>query len=431
VKQNISSENYNRVRAVNEAATGFVTGDGLLGWLWARGPQKVVNQLNKRIQKGSLRVHTPDGQLIEIGGHAPGPHGEVMLKNWRPVRRLVVGGHTAFATSYIEGDWDSPDMASLFEVFSLNRNVLSNTIRGAFMSRILNGIKHALRANTQDGSKKNIQFHYDLGNDFYQQWLDPSMTYSSAIFAEGDNSLESAQLRKYRRLLDMLDAKPGERILEIGSGWGGFAEIAARERGLHVTGVTLSQEQLAYAQNRIAAAGLSDQAEFHLTDYRDVDPSRHGGLFDHVVSIEMFEAVGEQYWQTYMDKVRDVLRPGGRVALQIITIDDAIFDAYRRGADFIQTYIFPGGMLPSVARLKSAVHTAGLEWTGHDGFGLQYARTLRLWLESFEQALADGKLPAAFDEKFQRIWRYYLTYCEGGFRGGGISVQQVALVKAH
>jgi cyclopropane-fatty-acyl-phospholipid synthase len=429
VKQNIPPDNYNRVRAVNEAATGFVTGDGLLGWLWARGPQKIVNQLNKRIRQGSLRVHTPDGQLIEIGGHAPGPHGEVILKNWRPARRLVIGGHTAFATSYIDGDWDSPDMASLFEVFSLNRNVLSNTIRGAFLSRILNGLKHAVRANTQEGSKKNIQFHYDLGNAFYAQWLDPSMTYSSAIFADGDNCLESAQTRKYRRLLDMLDAKPGERVLEIGSGWGGFAELAARERGLHVTGVTLSEEQLAYAQNRIAKAGLSAQAQFHLTDYRDIDPARHGGLFDHVVSIEMFEAVGEQYWQTYMDKVRDVLRPGGRIALQIITIDDAIFEAYRKGADFIQTYIFPGGMLPSVGRLKTAVQTAGLDWARHDSFGPHYARTLRLWLESFEKTLADGKLPAGFDEKFQRIWRYYLTYCEGGFRGGGIDVQQVALVK--
>jgi cyclopropane-fatty-acyl-phospholipid synthase len=429
VTQRTAPEIQDRVRAVTDAGSGFVTGDGLFGWLWTLGPKRIVDQLDNRMRQGSIRVHTPDGQLIEIGGHAPGPHAEVILKNWRPARRLVVGGHTAFATSYIDGDWDSPDLASLFEVFSLNRNVLNNTIRGAFLSRVMNGLKHALRANTQEGSKKNIQFHYDLGNDFYAQWLDPSMTYSSAIFSDGDNCLESAQTRKYRRLLDLLDAKPGERILEIGSGWGGFAELAARERGLHVTGVTLSPQQLAYARDRIARAGLSDQAQFHLTDYRDVDPAHHGGLFDHVVSIEMFEAVGEQYWQTYMDKVHEVVRPGGRIALQIITIDEAIFEAYRRGADFIQTYIFPGGMLPSVTRLKSAVQAAGLDWTSSEGFGLHYARTLRHWLESFEQAVTAGKLPSGFDGKFQRIWRYYLTYCEGGFRGGGIDVQQVALAR--
>ncbi len=429
MKQNIPSENYDRVRAVNQAGTGFVTGDGLLGWLWAKGPQKILNQLDKRLLHGSLDVHTPDGRVLRAGGHGPGPNAIVKLHNWRPARRLVVGGNTALATSYIDGDWESPDLTSLFHLFSLNRNAMGNSVRGTLFSRLLNSAKHALRANSLEGSKRNIQFHYDLGNDFYQAWLDPSMTYSSAIFAEGDNCLESAQLRKYRRLLDMLEAKPGDRILEIGCGWGGFAELAARERGAHVTGVTLSREQLAFAQERIAKAGLADQAAFHLTDYRDIDPAKHGGLFDHVVSIEMFEAVGEKYWQTYMDKVCAVLRPGGRVALQIITIDEAIFEAYRRGADFIQTYIFPGGMLPTVSRLKSSVQAAGMVWQQQDGFGMHYARTLRHWLENFEQALTDGYLPAAFDEKFQRIWRYYLSYCEGGFRGGGINVQQVALVK--
>ncbi len=429
MKQNVPPENYQRIRAVTRAGDGFVTGDGLISWLWSKGPKKIVDQLDRKLEHGRLDVQTPDGRLLQAGGHGPGPHAIVMLHNWRPVRRLIVGGNTALATSYIDGDWDSPDIAQLFELFSLNRGTLGSTVRGTLAARLINSARHALRANSLEGSKRNIQFHYDLGNDFYAAWLDPSMTYSSAIFADGDNCLETAQNRKYRRLLDMLDAKPGERILEIGSGWGGFAELAARERGVHVTGVTLSREQLTYATERLAAAGLSDKAAFHLTDYRDIDPANHGGLFDHVVSIEMFEAVGEKYWQTYLDKVRDVLRPGGRAALQIITIDEAIFDAYRRGADFIQTYIFPGGMLPTLSRLKSGVAAAGLSWTQHEGFGQQYARTLRQWLENFEAALADDRLPPAFDTRFQRIWRYYLTYCEGGFRGGGIDVQQVALVK--
>jgi cyclopropane-fatty-acyl-phospholipid synthase len=429
VTPDISPEKYNRVRAVTDAATGFVRGDGLLAVLWAKGPQRIAAQLNRRITLGNLKVTLPDGQVLKIGGTAPGPQGEVTLKNWRPVRRLAIGGHTAFATSYIDGDWESPDLTSLFHVFSLNRNGLDNTIRGTFLSRLLNGIMHLLRANTQAGARKNISFHYDLGNDFYAAWLDPSMTYSSAVFAEENISLEAAQQHKYRRLLERLQAKTGDRILEIGSGWGGFAELAARERGVHVTGITLSAEQLAFAQKRIANAGLSHLAQFHLTDYRDVDPTQHGGLFDHVVSIEMFEAVGEQYWQTYMNKVRDVLRPGGRIALQIITIDDAIFEAYRRGADFIQTYIFPGGMLPTVSRLQSLVNSAGLEWASHEGFGLQYARTLRQWRGNFEKAVREGRLPHAFDEKFRRIWCYYLSYSEGGFLGGGIDVQQITLAK--
>lgn len=430
MKQNVPTENYDRVRAVTHAGDGFVTGDGLMGWLWSKGPQRILAQLDARLQQGSLEVHTPDGRVLRAGGHAPGPDAVVRLRNWRPARRLAIGGNTALATSYIDGDWESPDLTSLFHLFSLNRNVMGNSVRGTLLSRLFNSARHALRANSLEGSKRNIQFHYDLGNDFYAQWLDPSMTYSSAIFADWDNSLESAQMRKYRRLLDILEVQPGERILEIGCGWGGFAELAARERGAMVTGVTLSREQLAYARARIASAGLSHQVQFQLTDYRDIDPAQHGGPFDHVVSIEMFEAVGEKYWQTYMDKVRDVLRPGGRAALQIITIDEAIFDAYRRGADFIQTYIFPGGMLPTLDRLKETVAAAGMVWQQQQGFGAHYARTLRLWLENFERALDENRLPAAFDERFQRIWRYYLTYCEGGFRGGGIDVQQIAFVKA-
>jgi cyclopropane-fatty-acyl-phospholipid synthase len=346
----------------------------------------------------------------------------VTLRNWRSLRRLIVGGHTAWATAYIDGDWDSPDLVPLFELFALNRKNLAGATFGNPLLRSFNHLLHRFRANTRNGSRQNISFHYDLGNSFYEHWLDSTMTYSAAIFGSADEALEDAQKRKYRRLLDLLDVKPGDHIVEIGCGWGGFAEVAALERGARVTGVTLSHEQLAYAQARIVALGLESQVQFSLTDYRDLE-----GQFDHAVSIEMFEAVGEKYWPVYMDKLKSMVKPGGRAALQIITIADDAFEAYRRGADFIQTYIFPGGMLPSLEKLKALTAAHGLGWRENEGFGLDYARTLNLWHKAFEEAARSNSLPAGFDTRFQRIWRYYLTYCEGGFRGRGIDVQQIAL----
>jgi cyclopropane-fatty-acyl-phospholipid synthase len=427
---NKASSQTIRAKALTRAGEGFVRGDGFFSWLWAKGPQRVMDILHAKLRKGFVEAILPDGRVVRLGGHEPGPEAFIKLHNWRAVRRLMVGGHTAFAASYFDGDWESDNLTPLFHLFSLNRDTLKASIRGASVARIFNSIKHAFRANTLDGSRRNISFHYDLGNDFYQAWLDPSMTYSSAIFADGDDDLQNAQYRKYRRLLDLLEVKPGERILEIGCGWGGFAELAARERGAHVVGITLSQEQLTFAQKRLEQAGLSDKTELHLIDYRDVSAEKFG-RFDHIVSIEMLEAVGEQYWQIYMDKVSAMLRPGGKVALQVITIDDSIFEAYRRGADFIQTYIFPGGMLPTVERLTSAATASGLVWQENKGFALDYAKTLSQWHVAFEKAFTDKKLPKEFDESFHRIWRYYLNYCEGGFLGGGIDVQQIALVKAH
>jgi cyclopropane-fatty-acyl-phospholipid synthase len=420
----MSEETIKRVSAVQRAGRSFINGDGFLGRLFAAGPQKIVALLSDLLQVGLLEATLPDGQTIRLGGHHPGPSVRLTLHNWRPVRRLVTGGTTAWSRSYIDGDWDSPHLAELAELFTLNRAQIGAATRAKWWVRMLNSLMHNLRANTKKGSQENISFHYDLGNDFYKEWLDPSMTYSSALFAPGDNSLEAAQNRKYRRLLDLIDAKPGERVLEIGCGWGGFAEIAARERGLYVHGITLSKEQLDYARARIAKAGLADQVTFELRDYRDIQ-----GSYDHVASIEMFEAVGERYWRTFMDKVASVLKPGGRAALQVITIDEALFEEYRSEPDFIQSYIFPGGMLPSVERLEAVSKAANLVWARCDAFGQHYADTLRQWLERFEEAFAQGAFVPSFDEHFKRIWRYYLTYCEGGFRGKAIDVQQVLLGK--
>jgi cyclopropane-fatty-acyl-phospholipid synthase len=416
------SEYDAKVSAVTRAGQSFARGDGWIARLLHAAPDHIIDVLHERLQVGQITIRLPDGDLRTVGGHAVGPHAMVQLNNWRALRRLIIGGHTAWAAAYIDGDWDSPDLTSLFELFSLNRVSLGKTTNGNMLIRGFNHLLHQLRANTKLGSRQNISFHYDLGNDFYAQWLDPSMSYSSAIFAEGDNCLETAQLRKYRRLLDSLKVQPGQHILEIGCGWGGFAEVAAQERGARVTGITLSQAQLDYGRARIAAKGLSDKIDLQLIDYRDVQ-----GRYDHIASIEMFEAVGERFWPTYMAKVKSLLKPGGRAALQIITIDDAMFNTYRRGADFIQTYIFPGGMLPSLPKLHEVTAAAGLKWLSNDGFALHYADTLKQWHEAFTGAIAEKRLPRGFDEQFQRIWRYYLTYCEGGFRGGALDVQQIAL----
>jgi cyclopropane-fatty-acyl-phospholipid synthase len=416
------SDSHKKASALARAGQNFASGDGFFARFLRAAPDHMLDVLHTHLREGQITVQTPDGNARTVGGHAPGPHAVVQLHNWRALRRLIIGGHTAWAAAYIDGDWDSPDLTALFELFSVNRVSLGTSTNGNMLIRGFNHLLHLLRANTKIGSRQNISFHYDLGNEFYAQWLDPSMSYSSAIFTEGDNSLEAAQLRKYRRLLDSLNVQPGQHILEIGCGWGGFAEVAAQERGAKVTGITLSQAQLDYGRARIAAKGLSDQVDLQLIDYRDVQ-----GRFDHIASIEMFEAVGERFWLTYMNKVKSLLAPGGRAALQIITIDDAMFSTYRRGADFIQTYIFPGGMLPSLPKLHEVTAAAGLTWRANNGFALHYADTLKLWHEAFTAAIADKRLPAGFDTQFQRIWRYYLTYCEGGFRGGALDVQQITL----
>lgn len=418
----MSDDHSLRARRLLLADRGFALGGGL-GHLMALSVEPLIRALDQRLQLGRLSVRLPDGRVRHIGGHKPGPSAEVWLNSWRPVRRYMLGGTLGWSRSYIDGDWDSPDLVAIAELFTTNRYALGKSQKGTRLNRLINRLAHALRANTRRGARRNIAFHYDLGNDFYAARLDSGMTYSSAVFAAGD-TLEAAQDRKIRRLLDSLNARPGERLLEIGCGWGGLAEIAARDYGLIVEGVTLSQAQLDYGRTRIAQAGLSDRVALRLIDYRDVE-----GTFDHIVSVEMLEAVGERYWQTYMDKIRGLLRPGGRAAIQVITIDAAVFETYRRGADFIQTYIFPGGMLPPVERLQDTARQAGLTWASACSFGRSYAQTLRCWRERFDEAVQHNRLPRGFDASFQRLWRYYLTYCEGGFRAGGIDVVQLLLEK--
>jgi len=385
------------------------------GWLSRRYLQQVLSRLPE-LEYGTLSLFLPSGKELQFGQANPGePRAEVRLKSLKPISRLLRGGLIGWAESYMDGEWDSPDIVALVRWALGNEHAMDEVMKGHPVLNFFNRLVHLARSNTRKGSRKNIAYHYDLGNEFYQLWLDPSMTYSSALYEQTDD-LQEAQLTKYRRICQMLDVKPGERVLEIGCGWGGFAEVAAAEFGAVVTGITLSKEQLKYAQKRIADADLSDKAEFQLIDYRDVS-----GQFDHIVSIEMFEAVGQEHWPTYFKQVRELLKPGSSALLQVITIENERFDAYARAADFIQKYIFPGGMLPSPEKLEHQVSQAHLTLDEQFFFGQDYARTLAEWRHSFlaqwPRIQAQG-----FDERFRRMWLYYLTYCEGGFTEGSIDV---------
>lgn len=413
-----------KAKNLTKAGNMVSTGGKLLRKILAIGPEKFRSAFESRMEKGSLVLTYPNGAKQFIQGKKKGPNAQIDVVRWRAMQRLLLGGTVGGAKAYILGEWTSPDLVAVVELFAVNQKTFEKGFRGTRWVRGLNRLKHKFQSNTKKGSKKNIQFHYDLGNEFYQLWLDRSMTYSAAIFDKGDNSLEAAQKRKYLKLLKLLDVKPGQRILEIGCGWGGFAETAVLEFDANVTGITLSREQLKYARARMKKAGIEDRVSLRFEDYRDVKET-----FDHVVSIEMFEAVGEDYWPDYFSKINQVLKPGGKAALQIITIDDDVFETYRKDVDFIQTYIFPGGMLPSLTALKNQVAKAGLTWGKTRTFGAHYAKTLNEWRRRFEKAYKGGKLPDGFDEAFRRTWNYYLAYCEGGFRGKTINVIQLQLVK--
>jgi cyclopropane-fatty-acyl-phospholipid synthase len=377
-----------------------------------------------RLRKGRLDMVLPDGRTLRFNGPEPGPHAEMIVHDLKFARPVLDRGDIGFADSFMDQKFDTPDLATLLEYFTANFDDVGKLAAGGRIARFLNTLRHTLlRANTKKGSKRNILAHYDLGNDFYSRWLDPTMTYSSAIFSSSDQSLQAAQLAKYRSIARNLKLKAGDRVLEIGSGWGGFAEVAAKEFGANVTSITISDAQHAYATKRLEAAGLSDKAEIVLRDYRDVE-----GQFDAVASIEMFEAVGEEYWPAYFSKIAQVLKPGGRAALQIITIEDDEFDNYRKRADFIQHYIFPGGMLPSVKRLSEETERVGLNFEIDTMFGKSYARTLNEWARRFDMAWEQIK-GGKFDESFRRLWLYYLAYCEAGFRTGRIDVGQFVLSK--
>ncbi len=397
---------------------------GGLGRLLSRaGEAQLFGFIERNLEAGTLTVEGPSGERRTVRGAAPGPEADVHFRDWDALRRLFAEGSVGFAESYIAGHWETSDLAALIELAARNRLGARREIQGHKLSRALQRLAHSVRPNSRSGSRRNIAAHYDLGNEFYTAWLDDTVTYSSAVFPTEDTPLEDAQRQKYRNLLDMIDPRPGERVLEIGCGWGGFAEFAARERGVEVTSITISREQHRYASERIQRAGLGNQVSVELVDYRDVQ-----GRFDHLVSIEMFEAVGEKYWPAFFDKVAQTVRPGGRAALQVITINEDGFNAYRRNPDFIQTHIFPGGMLPSIGVFREQVGKAGLKVLNEAFYADHYARTLRLWRERFEVA-ADRLRFEGLDDRFRRLWRYYLAYCEGGFRARTIDVMQVALAR--
>jgi len=373
---------------------------------------------------GSLVFVTPSAGELQLVGDRPGPSARLVIRDYRFMGRVLSSGDIGFAEGYVAGEWDTPDLSALLEVLTLNLDRLQRMLNRSPAARLVNKVRHMLRANTREGSKRNIHAHYDLGNAFYERWLDATMTYSSARYQQPGQDLAAAQANKYRTLAKSMALGPSHHVLEIGCGWGGFAEFAAKEVGARVTGITISQEQYDFARKRIFDQGLSEKAEIRFVDYRDVE-----GRFDRVASIEMFEAVGEKYWPTYFRAVRERLAPGGRAGLQIITIRDELFDAYRRKADFIQKHIFPGGMLPSEARLRAETDRAGLAWTGVSRFPQHYADTLAEWGRRFEAAWDDIRT-LGFDERFRRLWRFYLSYCEAGFRTERTSVVQLTLARA-
>lgn len=391
---------------------------GPFAWLGHRA----LARIDRGIARGAITVSLPEGGApVRLGARAPGPEAVVILHSWRSLWRLATGGSAGWYEAWGAGEWESPDPVALFELFTLNRRTLGGTGRAHGLGRWVRRQWHRARRNDRAGARRNIVEHYDLGNAFYELWLDPGMTYSSAMFAAPDQSLEAAQRDKLRAILDRTGCGPGDRILEIGCGWGSFAEVAARA-GASVHGITLSHEQKAYAEDRLARQGLA--GDIALTDYRDVT-----GTFDGVASIEMVEAVGAEYWRDYLSAIARALKPGGRAAIQYIAIDDAIYEDYARNVDFIQRYVFPGGLLLSESRFRAIAEQEGLAWRDHQAFGLDYAETLRRWRVAFDAAVAAGRLPPQFDRQFVDLWRYYLMYCEGGFRGGAIHVAQVTLVK--
>lgn len=384
--------------------------------------QLLVRRL-KAIRRGTLDIELPGGGRDTARGEEAGPYAKIVIRDAGMVRRCLLRGDLGFAEAYIEGEWDTPNLADLLELLDRNSDVLDGAAAGRWLQRLGDRLLHLGRRNTRSGARRNIAAHYDLGNAFYKLWLDPSMTYSSAVFETPGEPLADAQQHKYARILERLDLRPEHRLLEIGSGWGGFAIFAAREIGCSIVSITLSHEQLTEARARAEAAGVADCIEFRLEDYRDV--AEH---FDRIVSIEMFEAVGERYWPDYFETLHRCLKPGGRAVLQVITIAETFFRQYRRNVDFIQRYIFPGGMLPSPEVFARQAHKAGLRVESPAFFGAHYAQTLAHWDRSF-YAARDALTGLGYDRGFQRMWHYYLAYCEAGFRTGHCDLMQTTLVR--
>ncbi|MET0360385.1 MAG: cyclopropane-fatty-acyl-phospholipid synthase family protein, partial [Sphingobium sp.] len=382
----------------------------------------LLDRIDRGLACGRIDALLPDGSRRMLGGRGDGPICEVHLKRWRALLRLAVGGSAGWYRAWAAGEWDSPNAVPLFELFMVNARALGDVARPAGIGRWLGRVVHWARRNSRTGARRNIAFHYDLGNDFYALWLDAGMHYSSALFRDSTDwseSLEGAQIRKVDAALDRLALADGSTLLEIGCGWGGLGDRAMERFGVRYTGITLSAEQEAYTRERLGSGAMVQRV-----DYRDAT-----GQYDAIASIEMVEAVGQRFWPDYIAAIDRLLKPGGRAAIQYILIDDAIFDNYARGLDFIQAYIFPGGMLMSQSRFRTLAEARGLEWRDEERFGLHYAETLRRWRARFDAAIEEGRLPTQFDQHFVGLWRYYLSYCEGGFRSGAIDVAQVTLAK--
>ncbi|MBN66393.1 MAG: cyclopropane-fatty-acyl-phospholipid synthase [Rickettsiales bacterium] len=372
---------------------------------------------------GTLKLTTPEGEVHHFEGEKEGPSADLHIHHWDTLKQSLWRGDIGFGETYIDGKWTTTDLPELMTYFVHNMEEVSDLCHGTWVTRRLFGIVNWLRRNTKQQSRANIKAHYDVGNSFYSLWLDESMTYSSALFSEGNAMpLQDAQRAKYERIIGKMD-KPNAEVLEIGCGWGGFAEEAAKHQH-HVTGLTISQEQYNFAQNRMAEQGLDDKVELRMQDYRDVT-----GLFDYIVSIEMFEAVGEKYWPAYFNTIKQRLQDSGKAIVQTITIDDSLFDDYRQRSDFIRHYTFPGGMLPSVERLKQEVESAGLKCKEVFHFGQDYAETLRRWLHVLDDKVDDIK-GLGYSDAFLRSWRFYLSCCIGAFAASRTSVVQVELVHA-
>jgi len=388
----------------------------------ASAAARAVFRLMKNLKHGSCDVQLPDGSHARFGSPAGGDlRAAIRLRNWNVCSAALKSGDIGFAESFIAGDWTTPDLASLLKLFIANRDEIESVVYGTWWGSLLYRAKHLFNRNSRNGSKKNIHAHYDLGNEFYRLWLDPTMSYSSAWF-EGDRSgsMVDAQWAKVRRALRECGAKPGDRVLEFGCGWGALADCAGREFGARVTGVTLSHEQLSWGQQRLKSAGIDGDLRYQ--DYRDIDD----GPFDAIVSIEMFEAVGREYWPSFFDTLKRQLKPGGRACIQSITIRDDLFDRYVKSTDFIQQYIFPGGLLPSPQAFRAAAAKAGLKIVNELSFGEDYAETLKRWRESFLSEEARVRR-LGFDTRFMRIWEFYLGYCEAAFATGNTGVMQFTL----
>ena len=383
--------------------------------------ERFLSRWLRHIEVGHLTVEFPSGRRSQFRGEKDGPDAFIKINDLRLFFRIAAAGDLGLAESYMKGEWETTDLSKLLQSGAVNAHVFARSLQPNMFVKMFLRFYHAHRQNSRNGSRRNIAAHYDLGNTFYEHWLDPSMSYSSAVFDDFAEDMEVGQRRKYLKLATSIDLKPGDRVLEIGCGWGGFAEIAAAEFGCHVTCLTLSKEQAVYARQRMANKGLSDQIDIRIQDYRDVE-----GTYDKIVSIEMFEAVGVAYWDTYLSILRQRLKPGGKAALQIITIDDASFESYRRNPDFIQRYIFPGGMLPSPKVFEKAVNAAHLRVSETSFYGKSYGETVRRWDQNFQASWPDIK-PLGFDQTFYRMWRYYLCYCETGFDNGTIDVGQFVI----